>query len=151
MTQLNNLLDPATLANLLGKPQTNSSPAPDAKPDFVPAQFWANFGYSVPYVNPETGEEDTVFISIDKAGVPLDTLEADTRNYKSANMKNIQSAKNELLSYIQQITAQLEPGQSVTLPVQIQVEIRRVADSSVAPEAVDPANNPFSLAKLLNK
>lgn len=151
MTTLNNLLDPTTLANLLGKPQTNSSPAPDAKPDFVPAQFWANFGYSVPYKNPETGEEDTVFISIDKAGVPLDTLEADTRHYKSANMKNIQSAKNEFLEYVKAIMAQLEPGQSVTLPAQIQVEIRRVADNSQAPEAVDPANNPFSFKAMLDK
>lgn len=89
------------------------------------AQFWLNIGYSSGVQDADTGEEKFVSLPM---GIPLDTQEHLTTNSRNAEFAQFQSARNNLLDQIQEVSKSLAPGESRILNLQIQ--LRRVNEEA---------------------
>lgn len=124
--------------NLFG--DKGNKPATEGKPEFTPAKYWMNIGYNVQVPNEETGEVESILLSPNGLGIALDNIKIDEKKYKSPRMAGMTAGKNQLVEYLQEVMTKLEPGQSVQIP--LTVEVRRVDDSKA--EAIDPADNPFA-------
>lgn len=97
------------------------------------SQLWVNIGYTV-----QVDGED-VFVSI-PLGIPVDSINQLPTNTRNVEFNLLNQARNELLQDIINSAEDLEPGQSHTLELEIQ--LRRI-DKEVDPLPADSSNNPF--------
>lgn len=113
-----------------------------AKPDFVPAKVWLNFGYVVQETL-DNGSTESTFISL-KDGIALDTM-PDLPVRGDSRMTFIQSARNNLRDQMLEVAATLKPGETRIVCMDantgLAVEMRRVQDAKAPIAASD---NPYS-------
>lgn len=120
---------------------TNAKNQPNQTQELKKAQFWLNIGYGVEVdVRDDEGNVETEqrFVSL-PMGIPLDTMEH-LKMTKNTEFNQLQSARNDLLDQILAAAEKLQPGESKTL--RLDVEVRRVQGEMPAVEAKD---NPFAL------
>lgn len=108
-----------------------STPAAD-RPQ---AEFWLNLGYTSELQNPET--QEFIFISLPQ-GVPLDTQELADTNVRSNELAAIRGAQNDLHAQLMEFVSTMQPGESKTIKLEVQIRRRKAAV-----EPIDPANNPL--------
>jgi hypothetical protein len=95
----------------------NANAAQNQQGDKPRAQLWLNIGYTA-------GEgEAQRFISL-QPGMSIDTLETRPIRGQNTDFAKVQAAQNELLESLQKLGFNLEPGQEVTL--NLEVRMRRV-------------------------
>jgi hypothetical protein len=110
------------------------------------ANLWLNIGYLVAIaVTNETGEtvEEQRFVSL-PVGIPLDTTEPVSTQSRNQGYAQFMAARNNLLTELQQIGAQLKPGEERIVGGTengLCIQVRRVSDPASEP-AVDETN-PF--------
>lgn len=109
------------LKNLGNRNTAASSNAQQGEEARKTSDFWANIGYSV--VNPDTG--DDMFIGL-PFGMAIDTMKPRDLPRTNGKMRQLRVAQNALLEKIQAAAAQLAPGESIILPLEI--ELRRNAE-----------------------
>lgn len=105
-------------------------------------QFWVNVGLQRP-----DGKGGTKLVQL-PMGIPLDELVAPTvPSPKTQNIefRNLRLAQNQLWAEMKRIMETLKPGESVTLP--LQVELRKVDEKEIV-ENVDQSENPFAIGDL---
>lgn len=95
--------------SVFGKEEAPASERPKA-------QFWLNLGY-------ETDDEARPFVSLPQ-GIALDTQEKEKTNSSNKDYAAFNAAKNNLLDQLLEAAASLAPGESMIVPLQI--ELRRV-------------------------
>lgn len=105
------------------------------------SQLWANIGLTAKGAGQE-GED--VFISL-PYGVPVDTMTPSTVPTKPGYGRNMFNAKNALLTELQAMGADLKPGESIV--VQLEVQLQRINDVAAA-EATDAENPLLQAIKL---
>ena len=132
-TTIDNLI--TGLANLK---QNGNNGSENSKPEKT--EFWVNVGI----------ERAGKLVSL-PMGIPMDKLEA--RKIPGSSSKNtefrfLRLAEADLWSKMQQIMAQLKPGEVVKLP--FTVELRR-CEATEQPTAEDTAANPFSIGDITLK
>jgi hypothetical protein len=123
--------------NLFGNESNND------RADLPKAQVWMNVGYSQEV---STGEKDdkgkdimeTIFIAL-PLGLPVDTMEPININTRNQSYGQLQAARNDLLSQLQDAAAKLAPGEETS--VKLEIQLRRVSDPAVVPAADE--TNPF--------
>lgn len=96
------------------------------KEDKPKAEFWMNVGY-------ETGDPEYPFISL-PMGIPLDTMERADETANNPAFAEFRQAQNLLLDQIMEQASQLQPGDSIILPLEgcaLAVQIRRRKEQSV--------------------
>lgn len=106
-------------------------------------QFWVNVGLTRKNA---AGEAKLVSLPM---GIPLDELQprrVPSQKTQNQDFRNLRLAENELFSKLREIMATLKPGQSVTLP--FQVELRRVDEKEVIEDEQDPSVNPYAVGEL---
>ncbi len=96
--------------------------AKDAAKDLPKSQFWMNVGFTAEGAGAE-GED--IFVSL-PYGLPLDSMEHVNTKSKNADYTALQQARNSLLDQVKEAAATLQPGESMT--VQLEVQIRRVEE-----------------------
>jgi hypothetical protein len=117
----------------IGVKKTNGTK--QEKPEQTPTQFWVNVGLS----------RGGKLVSL-PMGIPLDNLKArkiPNSSTKNQEFRNLRLAESQLFDKIQEIMASLKPGESKTLP--LQVELRRVEEQEDHSETEDNSENPFSV------
>lgn len=97
-----------------------------------PSKFWLNLGYSV-----DGADEKFGFVSL-PLGIALDAVEPFQIRGQNEEFKNFRFAQNDLLAEIRDAAAKLQPGESISL--NLEVQLRRVTEDAVAPS---PDANPF--------
>jgi hypothetical protein len=115
----------------------------NSRADQPKAQVWMNVGYSQEV---STGEKDdkgkdimeTIFIAL-PLGLPVDTMEPININTRNQSYGQLQAARNDLLSQLQDAAAKLAPGEETS--VKLEIQLRRVSDPAVVPAADE--TNPF--------
>ena len=116
----------------LGQPK-DSQKANDAKGDYKQSNFWVNVGYQ---------DEAEGFITL-PYNLPIEHMKP--RDLSGSNADYIVKAelKNELLSLLQQMAQQLEPGETLDLDLKVQLyrseEREAVANSSDVQARLDAA------------
>lgn len=85
------------------------------------AQLWLNLGV-------ETGDEQRPFLSLPQ-GIPLDTQEREKTNSSNRDYAEFAAAKNALLDQLIEAAKDLQPGESMIVP--LSVELRRVNGEQV--------------------
>lgn len=93
-----------------------------AAKDLPKSQFWMNVGFTAEGAGAE-GED--VFVSL-PYGLPLDSMEHVNTKSKNENYVALQQARNGLLDQVKEAAATLQPGESMT--VQLEVQIRRIEE-----------------------
>ena len=93
-----------------------------AAKDLPKSQFWMNVGFVAEGAGAE-GED--VFVSL-PYGLPLDSMEHVNTKSKNADYTALQQARNGLLDQVKEAAAALQPGESMT--VQLEVQIRRIEE-----------------------
>ena len=93
-----------------------------AAKDLPKSQFWMNVGFTAEGAGAE-GED--VFVSL-PYGLPLDSMEHVNTKSKNENYVALQQARNGLLDQVKETAATLQPGESMT--VQLEVQIRRIEE-----------------------
>ena len=93
-----------------------------AAKDLPKSQFWMNVGFVAEGAGAE-GED--VFVSL-PYGLPLDSMEHVNTKSKNENYVALQQARNGLLDQVKEAAATLQPGESMT--VQLEVQIRRIEE-----------------------
>ena len=93
-----------------------------AAKDLPKSQFWMNVGFTAEGASAE-GED--VFVSL-PYGLPLDSMEHVNTKSKNADYTALQQARNGLLDQVKEAAATLQPGESMT--VQLEVQIRRIEE-----------------------
>ena len=110
--------------------------APASTTERVNAQTWLNIGYMAPDAN-----GDTKFVSL-PVGIPLDTQKA-LDMPRSPVFAQLQAARNDLLSQLQDEASKLAPGEELIIGVDdgsgLAIQLRRVAGPAETP-AVDDTN-----------
>lgn len=102
---------------------------PGAQDDFVKSNLWLNVGY-------QSGDK---FINL-PVGLPVDTMKpADARGQNEDWLRQ-RAAQNYLLEMLQKAGAEMEPGQEVSL--KLEVRLRRTQEKV----DVDPDTNPYGIA-----
>lgn len=94
----------------------------DAAKDLPKSQFWMNVGFTAEGAG--TDGED-MFVSL-PYGLPLDSMEHVNTKSKNADYTQLQQARNSLLDQVKEAAATLQPGESMT--VQLEVQIRRIEE-----------------------
>ncbi len=94
----------------------------DAAKDLPKSQFWMNVGFTAEGAGSD-GED--IFVSL-PYGLPLDSMEHVNTKSKNADYTALQQARNSLLDQVKEAAATLQPGESMT--VQLEVQIRRVEE-----------------------
>ena len=128
----------SVVLNKLASLKPAVKPVVAAKQEQEAAQLWINVGYPVE-VEMEDGSMITEFVNLN-LGIPLDRIQHRPVNSNNANFNALMQAKNSLLDQLLTLANDVEAGQSVRLP--LEVELRRVKD----PEAivkVSDADNPY--------
>lgn len=107
-----------------------------AKQDDRPkAEVWINVGYTNDAMLDDQGQP--YFVSLAQ-GIPLDTIEPLPTNSRNDKFAAFSDARNNLQEQLAQYAEQLQPGESRT--IQLEVQIRRV-NAPAAP--IDSENNPL--------
>lgn len=92
------------------------------------ANFWLNFGYSVP-VRYQDGSEETRFVSL-PVGIPLDTMEITTPSRGTDEYRSLIAAGNDLHQQIMDVAVTLQPGEERIICADqnngLSIQIRRV-------------------------
>ena len=110
--------------------------APEA--EYEKTEFWINVGYPVTYVN-EDNEEVTEFIGLN-LGIPLDRVKHMPVKSQNARYNALMAAKNNLLDQLLAAAGELSSGESVDLP--LSVELRRIkSDDDI--QVISDSDNPF--------
>lgn len=97
----------------------------DGQP-YEQADFYANLGYTTQ--DPETGEN--IFVSLPN-GLALDTMKAKALG-STERYNNMVSAGNDLMGELQELAQGLEPGEWVTVALEVQILRRK---EKIAPAA----------------
>lgn len=100
-------------------------------PARAPSQLWINIGYST---EEENKQGEKYFVST-PMGLAVDNQEKHKTNASDPTYARFMAAKNDLLDQIMAAGAKLAPGESMILPLEIQ--LRRVAEEV----EVDNSNN----------
>lgn len=90
------------------------------------ADFYANLGYTA--VDPDTNEN--IFVSLPN-GLALDTMKPKALG-STERYNNMVSAGNDLMTELQELAQDLEPGEWVTVQLEVQILRRK---EKVAPAA----------------
>jgi hypothetical protein len=106
--------------------------APTAETVREPSKFWLNVGYHA-----EGADEKFQFVSL-PLGIALDAVEPFQVRGQNEEFKMFRFAQNDLLAEIRDAAAKLQPGESITL--NLEVQLRRVSEDATA---VAPDANPF--------
>ena len=93
-----------------------------AAKDLPKSQFWMNVGFTAEGAGAE-GEDVFVYLPY---GLPLDSMEHVNTKSKNADYTALQQARNGLLDQVKEAAATLQPGESMT--VQLEVQIRRIEE-----------------------
>ena len=83
------------------------------------SEIWANVGYTT-----QGTDGDTIFVGL-PYGIALDTMNMRELPKTNVKMRQLRTAQNALLEKMQRTGAELAPGESVV--IQLEVEIRRNA------------------------
>lgn len=86
------------------------------------AQFWLNIGFTAEGTATEERPED-MFVSL-PTGIPLDTMEKLPTNSSNKEFAELQAARNDLMEQMLEFAKQLQPGESKTFTMEVQ--LRRV-------------------------
>lgn len=121
----------------LGNNNNSNANENNNKPKKPAAKFWLNPG--IDYVDPATGE--TIFIGMPQ-GLPLDTMDEVKVPARKGNYQEIQQGKNSLLRQLNEIAAELAPGETTT--VNLVCQIRRAEESGA--QIVDDNDSAISQA-----
>ncbi|MFV0357720.1 MAG: hypothetical protein ACK5LG_21840 [Bacteroides thetaiotaomicron] len=105
-----------------------------AKEDMPKSKFWLNIGYSVAGAN-EDGSD--AFVSL-PFGIPLDSMEHVKTNSKNEDFRAFQQARNNLLDELKELSANMKPGEEMT--IQLEVQLRHVNEEVAEPSL---ENNKF--------
>lgn len=97
-----------------------------------PSKYWLNVGYTV-----DGADEKFGFVSL-PLGIALDAVEPFQVRGQNEEFKMFRFAQNDLLAEIRDAAASLQPGEAITL--NLQVQLRRVTEDATA---VAPDANPF--------
>lgn len=130
-----------------GNIDTQSSSANGRKEDRPKAQYWLNIGYySEIVVEAEDGGESKIvsrFVSLNKGGVPLDTLETLKTNQRDKVQAAFSSACNDLRDQLLDACKNLAPGGEKLIGEVggLQFQLRRVNEELTTEEA--STGNPF--------
>lgn len=101
----------------------SAAPAAPAKEDRPENKIWANIGYTMQDSN---GED--VFINL-PYGLAIETMQPrELPRKKGTEFRAIRVAQNAFLEQLQLAGMKLEPGESVMLPMNITVELRRTGE-----------------------
>lgn len=112
--------------------QAQASAKQDDRPK---AEVWINVGYTNDAMLDDQGQP--YFVSLAQ-GIPLDTIEPLPTNSRNDKYAAFSDARNNLQEQLAQYAEQLQPGESRT--IQLEVQIRRV-NAPAAP--IDSENNPL--------
>ena len=105
------------------------------KSDKPQAQIYLNVGVEIDVTNPDTGETESVFMSL-PLGIAIDTMnEADIRG--SDNWKLMSAAKNELLRFFKAEGDALQPGEEKFFEG-MRLQLKRRGDSVPVPADQNP-------------
>ena len=100
------------------------------------AKVWLNIGYELD--DTQRGDDGYDFVSL-ASGIPLDQLDDLPTRSKNATYKAFQEARNDLRDQLLALAAEMQPGQSRI--VNLQVQLRLVEDEPENTTAGDL--NPF--------
>ena len=124
------------LNTLTAKKSVPAKPTTEA--EYEKTEFWINVGYPVTYVN-EDNEEVTEFIGLN-LGIPLDRVKHMPVKSQNARYNALMAAKNNLLDQLLAAAGELSSGESVDLP--LSVELRRIkSDDDI--QVISDSDNPF--------
>lgn len=101
------------------------------------AEYWLNIGYETSVKNSETGEEESIFVSLAR-GIPLDSIVPfDVSKTRSSNMAQLRDAQNGLHEMFMGEAKKLEPGEAKLLIIDeaigLAVQIKRVKAEQEVP------------------
>ena len=122
---------PSIITNFNAFTQNLGKKEPSKNGDYTPSEYWCNIGL----------EKNGVFLS--PFGIALDKQRKKTIPgplTKNPEFRNQRIAEVALHNKIEEVMASLKPGESVILP--LQVEIRRISEKENV-EEIDPSENPF--------
>lgn len=122
----------------------SAAPAPAARAERKPSEFWLNIGVTMPGAGKpdEAGNPTDLFINLPN-GLPLDDMKPAKVSGTNVDFIHLQQTKNAILEQLQKAAAGLAPGQRMQVPL-LSVEIYRKNDAS---PVGDVASNPL-LAQL---
>jgi len=113
-----------------------TAPTTTARDDRPAAQVWLNIGINVDMSNPETGETETVFVSL-PLGLPVDTMEPLAMRGSNANWANMVQAKNYVLEELQKMAAGVAPGEGEFVDG-LKIQIKRVGTAAAPAQGENP-------------
>lgn len=122
-----------------GQEQAPKKGGKNGKEDRKPTKYWLNVGL----------QRQDKFLTL-PMGIPLDDLEPKPipgPQSKNQDFRNLRIGEAQLHGKIQEIMAGLKPGQSIKLPLEVEI---RMVDEKMEPTEKEVENNPYAVGDLLN-